>query len=529
MVRWKDVLAISASSIWYNIITVDAFAGFGSPRSASVWDCILWRSSFRERAGSKKGDRLCHRRPRESSYFLSPIPVAIGPSCSTRIFLSRGAGSNRGNFGDEDAGESRDDESGSERAGEGEGDGEKITEEEMSGLYSRISAMREREVEIDRVCAYNWRRGTCSHDLLFQAADPIQHLAWTGDELAFGTSGGGNWIIDRSTGFVRNVFEGHSGDVTALCFDGELLVTGGSDSTVRVQRNARDNLEDEQLGECLYVLEGHKEHVTGVARLDGRRLASCSSDGTLRVWDLNTGKTLHDIDLTSPANCLGAAEGYLVTGLMDGSVVAWQAKNVLSAPTEILSIGAHEGGVTALSFPRQDVLLTGGGDGRVKFWDLDNGGAPAGNRYDVGGDSIIHAFKGHAGPVRAVQGDDHRLVSAGAEGTVSVWDLRSGQELFQIYGHYGGIRSLQFDREGLITDGTGESLYLHDFTGRRGAPAVIGSDNPLGSGGAGGGSAFRIGGGASAEGSGSEGDGGRSSGSDDPPGSDESGFRTRRG
>ena len=55
--------------------------------------------------------------------------------------------------------------------------------------------------------------------------------------------------------------------------------------------------------------------------------------------------------------------------------------------------------------------------------------------------------------MRAVQGDDHRLVSAGAEGTVSVWDLRSGQELFQIYGHYGGIRSLQFDREGLITDG----------------------------------------------------------------------------
>lgn len=68
--------------------------------------------------------------------------------------------------------------------------------------------------QIDRVCAHNWRRGTCSHDLLFQAADPIQHLAWVGDQLAFGTSGGGNWIIDRTTGFVVNVFEGHSGDVT---------------------------------------------------------------------------------------------------------------------------------------------------------------------------------------------------------------------------------------------------------------------------------------------------------------------------
>lgn len=30
----------------------------------------------------------------------------------------------------------------------------------------------------------------------------------------------------------------------ALCFDGELLVTGGSDRTVRVQRNSRDHLED---------------------------------------------------------------------------------------------------------------------------------------------------------------------------------------------------------------------------------------------------------------------------------------------
>lgn len=53
----------------------------------------------------------------------------------------------------------------------------------------------------------------------------------------------------------------------------------------------------------------------------------------------------------------------------------------------------------------------------------------------------------------AVQCDENRVVSAAGDGTVSVWDIRSGKELFQIYGHYGGIRSLQFDREQLITDG----------------------------------------------------------------------------
>lgn len=61
--------------------------------------------------------------------------------------------------------------------------------------------------------------------------------------------------------------------------------------------------------------------------------------------------------------------------------------------------------------------------------------------------------QGHAAPVTAVQCDENRVVSAASDGTVSVWDIRSGKELFQIYGHYGGIRSLQFDREQLITDG----------------------------------------------------------------------------
>ncbi|CAN0190555.1 unnamed protein product, partial [Hapterophycus canaliculatus] len=139
--------------------------------------------------------------------------------------------------------------------------------------------------------------------------------------------------------------------------------------------------------------------------------------------------------------------------------------------------------VSNLNISSQDVLLTGGKDGRVKYWDLNDGGPVTENRYKIGGETYTHVFKGHKAPVTAVQCDEHRVVSASDGGTVSVWDIRSGEELFQIYGHAGGVRSLQFDREQLVTDGTGESLYLHDFTGRRGAPAVIGSDSPSGDGG----------------------------------------------
>ncbi|CAM9434358.1 unnamed protein product, partial [Sphacelaria rigidula] len=56
----------------------------------------------------------------------------------------------------------------------------------------------------------------------------------------------------------------------------------------------------EELGECVHVLSGHTERVTGVTRLGRDRVASSSVDGTLRVWSLETGKVLHELLLPAP-------------------------------------------------------------------------------------------------------------------------------------------------------------------------------------------------------------------------------------
>ncbi|CAN0138205.1 unnamed protein product, partial [Discosporangium mesarthrocarpum] len=68
----------------------------------------------------------------------------------------------------------------------------------------------------DRVCAKNWREGTCSHDLLCEAPEDIMHVRWVGDELAFGTDGGGTYIVEMEGGSVVNAFEGHDSDVTGV-------------------------------------------------------------------------------------------------------------------------------------------------------------------------------------------------------------------------------------------------------------------------------------------------------------------------
>jgi WD40 repeat protein len=69
----------------------------------------------------------------------------------------------------------------------------------------------------------------------------------------------------------------------ALSPDGQVLASASTDQTVR--------LWSVRTGKCTAVLEGHTLWVTSVAfSPDGQTLASSSADGTVRLWETRAGR-----------------------------------------------------------------------------------------------------------------------------------------------------------------------------------------------------------------------------------------------
>lgn len=83
------------------------------------------------------------------------------------------------------------------------------------------------------------------------------------------------------------VFKGHAGTVWAVAItpDGHSVVSASSDKTIKIWHLAS--------GKCLTTIRTHKRDVCEVkVTSDGRRLISYSDDGTISIWDIATNKCL---------------------------------------------------------------------------------------------------------------------------------------------------------------------------------------------------------------------------------------------
>lgn len=233
-------------------------------------------------------------------------------------------------------------------------------------------------------------------------------------------------VWDVATGELRHLLAGHPGEVDAvsLSADGRVLVTGCREGTVRIW-----DLAD---GTCLRHLTGHRDFAVEVALSPDTRFAfAVGFDHAVSVWDVAEGRYL---------NVLPGGFGHVVSTAVSVDsrtvLVIGHGSKLLFAvdPCTQKSRGVLQGHrpaeVTSLALSADGRFArTAGADGTVRVWDVAGG-------LDS---SPVHTLSGHRGPVTMLApcAEDRFTLSCGQDGTVRVWDLVAGTCLRTLSGHNG--------------------------------------------------------------------------------------------
>ncbi len=326
---------------------------------------------------------------------------------------------------------------------------------------------------------------------------------------------GGGWGGDlriwrlETRELIGKIENAHLGIPVGLAIgpDGHTLATGGNDQVIRLwDLNAFEETSalggDLESFEAVRVLSGHHSEVWSLKfRGDGRRLASASKDGTVKIWDPGARhRATHSTVWEIPENLW--AHGYTATGdaLRYYDRNAWFPKDGQTADRTLHILNVDNGswekkewGLEArgdfdflIWKPGQKLGLFGrGGGGEIMISD---GRVPAisphpvepevlsskGNYlvarvyppgessyavlWDVAGERVLKRFDNLYGvtfPEWTFSSSERYLAYAKSDFSIHIWSIEQGQTWVEFPGHPWRIYDLEFsDVERLLASGS---------------------------------------------------------------------------
>ncbi len=197
---------------------------------------------------------------------------------------------------------------------------------------------------------------------------------------------------------------------------------------------------------------GHKDWVQSVIfSPDSKRLASASTDRTVKVWDVANGTllgTLRGHEGAISAVAFSPDGKWIASASDDGSVRLWDGYTGVQRAV----LRGSTGSMFTVAFSPDGMALAAAGRDRTIFiWDVASG-------------NQLAALEGHTGDVFALlfSADGKTLVSAGADKTIRSWNRKTGQELATLTGHKDAVLALALSPDGrwLASGDAGQSLRI---------------------------------------------------------------------
>ena len=226
---------------------------------------------------------------------------------------------------------------------------------------------------------------------------------------------------------------GHSDSIQSAAWhcDGRRCASGSWDGDIRVW--------DTLTGHCSHTLSGHTSTVWTIDwEPSGSRLASGSLDNSVRIWNTDTNSC--DTVLEGHEDCVWSVRWShdakaIASGSKDKTIIIWDVSTgsclkILSGSEGLIYSIAWEGDMNSR-------ICSGSTDNYVRIWSTQNA-------------TCVAKLKGHRDWVRSVDWckTGRHIVSASADQTVRVWDAETFECEHVLMGHSDTVWSVSMSTDG---------------------------------------------------------------------------------
>ena len=223
--------------------------------------------------------------------------------------------------------------------------------------------------------------------------------------------------FESNTNFDKSSF-----GVLNLCNLNRILVSCSSDKTVKVW--------DLDTNKCILTLQDHADSVQCITALPNKQhVVSGSNDKTLKVWDVTSGECLQTLTgHTDDVECLKILPKNRVASGSNEVIKVWDLTDGKCLQTLL----GHTFWVLCFLHLPDGTLISGSQDKTIKFWNLD-------------ANLCIKTLNGHTGYVNCLLLlKDGRLASGSEDMTIKIWNMVNGECIHTLEGHTRCVWKLEF-------------------------------------------------------------------------------------